>query len=135
MVPSLQLPALSAGHSRLVVGVEQRKSGALALLVMDPGSKLSLSTDAVSVAIRHIRKFPSSLKHKQYQLLAVQGVLSAEDKQVRWQRTSAITCLILKLLCLCPGCCLQLQDSLCREDPMRGSPSIFLLITVFIIWF
>uniref|UniRef100_A0A3P9JVM8 Zinc finger-containing ubiquitin peptidase 1 n=1 Tax=Oryzias latipes TaxID=8090 RepID=A0A3P9JVM8_ORYLA len=69
------------GHSRLVVGVEQRKSGALALLVLDPGSKLSLSTDAVSVAIRHIRKFPSSLKHKQYQLLAVQGVLSAEDKQ------------------------------------------------------
>ncbi|XP_024136966.1 zinc finger-containing ubiquitin peptidase 1 isoform X2 [Oryzias melastigma] len=69
------------GHSRTVVGVEQKKNGSLCLLLLDPGSTLSLSSDAVSAAIRHIRKFPSSLKHKQYQLLTVQGVLSAEDKQ------------------------------------------------------
>lgn len=80
--------SLSAGHSRTVVGLEQRKNGSLCLLVLDPGSTVSdmrklMSRDSVATAIRHIRKFPSSLKHKQYQVVAVQGVLSAEEKQVK----------------------------------------------------
>ncbi|XP_008322089.1 zinc finger-containing ubiquitin peptidase 1 [Cynoglossus semilaevis] len=75
------------GHSRTVVGLEQRKNGSLCLLVLDPGSTVSdmrklMSRDSVATAIRHIRKFPSSLKHKQYQVVAVQGVLSAEEKQI-----------------------------------------------------
>ncbi|KAG7235503.1 hypothetical protein INR49_002639 [Caranx melampygus] len=32
---------------------------------------------------RHIRKFPGGLKHKQYQVVSVQGVLTAEEKQRR----------------------------------------------------
>ncbi|XP_030012827.1 zinc finger-containing ubiquitin peptidase 1 [Sphaeramia orbicularis] len=75
------------GHSRSVVGLEQRKNGTLCLLILDPGSSLSdtrklLSRDTVSTAVRHIRKFPGNLKHKQYQVVAVQGVLSAEDKRI-----------------------------------------------------
>ncbi|XP_071324983.1 zinc finger-containing ubiquitin peptidase 1 isoform X2 [Trachinotus anak] len=74
------------GHSRSVVGLEQKKNGTLCLLVLDPGSPASdtrklLSRDTVSPAVRHLRKFPSSLKHKQYQVVAVQGVLTAEEKQ------------------------------------------------------
>ncbi|XP_070767459.1 zinc finger-containing ubiquitin peptidase 1 isoform X2 [Enoplosus armatus] len=75
------------GHSRSIVGLEQKKNGSLCLLLLDPGSSASdarklLSRDTVSTAVRHVRKFPGSLKHKQYQVLAAQGVLSAEEKQI-----------------------------------------------------
>lgn len=76
-----------AGHSRSVVGVEQRRSGKLCLLVLDPASSVSdalrlQSGSAVSAAVRGIRKFPGDLKHGQYQLVAAEGVLSAQDRQV-----------------------------------------------------
>ncbi|XP_062278222.1 zinc finger-containing ubiquitin peptidase 1 [Scomber scombrus] len=75
------------GHSRTVVGLEQKKNGSLCLLLFDPGSSPSdtrklLSRDNISRAIRHIKKFPSNLKQKQFQVVAVQGVLSTEDKQI-----------------------------------------------------
>ncbi|XP_037639495.1 zinc finger-containing ubiquitin peptidase 1 [Sebastes umbrosus] len=75
------------GHSRSIVGLEQKKNGSLCLLLLDPGTSASdtrklLSRDTVSPAVRHVRKFPGSLKHKQYQVVAVQGVLSAEEKQI-----------------------------------------------------
>lgn len=75
------------GHSRSIVGLEQKKNGSLCLLLLDPGSSVSetrklLSGETVSAAVRRIRKFPGSLKHKQYQVVVVQGILSAADKQV-----------------------------------------------------
>lgn len=75
------------GHSRSIVGLEQKKNGSHCLLVLDPGSSASdarklLSRDTVSAAVRHVRRFPSSLKHKQYQVVAVRGVLSEEEKQM-----------------------------------------------------
>lgn len=76
------------GHSRTVVGLEQRRSGALCLLILDPGSSVLdlrrvLRPDSVSSALRQIRRFPSALKHRQYQLVAAEGVLSDPDKQMR----------------------------------------------------
>ncbi|XP_023186342.1 zinc finger with UFM1-specific peptidase domain protein isoform X1 [Xiphophorus maculatus] len=76
------------GHSRTVVGLEQRKNGSLCLLLLDPGSSSSdtrklLSRETRLTAVQFVRKFPRNLKHKQYQLIAVQGVLSPEEKQIR----------------------------------------------------
>ncbi|XP_042345688.1 zinc finger-containing ubiquitin peptidase 1 [Plectropomus leopardus] len=84
------LPPLYLQHQgprRSVVGLEQRKNGSLCLLLLDPGTSAShtrklLSGNIVSASVRHIRKFPGSLRHKQYQVVAVQGVLSAQDKQM-----------------------------------------------------
>ncbi|KAM6994306.1 zinc finger-containing ubiquitin peptidase 1 [Tautogolabrus adspersus] len=75
------------GHSRSIVGLEQKKNGSLCLLILDPGSSVSetrklLSRDSIGSALRHVRKSISSLKHKQYQVVALQGVLSAEEKQI-----------------------------------------------------
>ncbi|XP_041844101.1 zinc finger-containing ubiquitin peptidase 1 isoform X2 [Melanotaenia boesemani] len=83
------------GHSRCIVGVEQKKNGSLCLLLLDPGSSASdsrklLRRDSVSTSIRRVRKFLRNLKHKQYQLVAVQGVLTAEDKQVRIQNSRTL---------------------------------------------
>ncbi|XP_019735532.1 zinc finger-containing ubiquitin peptidase 1 isoform X2 [Hippocampus comes] len=86
LVPPLYLQ--HQGHSRSIVGLEQRKNGSLCLLLLDPGSPSSdtmklMSRDTASTAIRHVRKLPGSLKHKQYQVVGVEGVLSAEEKQIR----------------------------------------------------
>ncbi|KAK7885896.1 hypothetical protein WMY93_025517 [Mugilogobius chulae] len=73
------------GHSRSVVGLEQRRSGALCLLILDPGISPQTSGES-SGRTRLLRsetdpQVPSGLKHKQYQLVAAEGVLSQQDKQ------------------------------------------------------
>ncbi|XP_017293978.1 zinc finger-containing ubiquitin peptidase 1 isoform X2 [Kryptolebias marmoratus] len=83
------------GHSRSVVGFEQKKNGSFCLLLLDPGSSMSdirklLSRDTWTTAVRLIRKFPRNLKHRQYQLVSVQGVLSAEDKQIKILSSSTL---------------------------------------------
>ncbi|XP_072317205.1 zinc finger-containing ubiquitin peptidase 1 [Eucyclogobius newberryi] len=76
------------GHSRTVVGLEQKRSGALCLLILDPAAPSSdlrrlLSPDSAPAALRQIRRFPSGLKHRQYQLVAAEGALSEQDKRTR----------------------------------------------------
>ncbi|XP_037376189.1 zinc finger-containing ubiquitin peptidase 1 [Talpa occidentalis] len=84
------------GHSRTVVGIEERKNRTLCLLIFDPGcpsremEKL-LKQDIEASSIRQLRKFVGSLKHKQYQILAVEGVLSAEEKVARRQASQVFT--------------------------------------------
>ena len=79
----------SSGHSRSIVGVEQKKNGSLCLLLLDPGCSpgdvrklLSQDGSTVSTAVRRMRKFSGNLKHRQYQVVVVDGMLSPEEKQV-----------------------------------------------------
>ncbi|MBN3305743.1 ZUFSP hydrolase, partial [Amia calva] len=75
------------GHSRTIVGIEEKKNRNLCLLIFDPGcpphdmQKL-LGQNLNGGSLRHLRRFTSGLKHKQYQVVAVEGVLSQEEKQV-----------------------------------------------------
>ncbi|XP_041963869.1 zinc finger-containing ubiquitin peptidase 1 isoform X1 [Alosa sapidissima] len=76
------------GHSRSVVGLEQKRNGSLCLLLFDPGCPpsemarlLERDSAAVSAVVRRMRKFPSHLKHQQYQVLVVEGLLTPEQKQ------------------------------------------------------
>ncbi|XP_032263901.1 zinc finger-containing ubiquitin peptidase 1 isoform X3 [Phoca vitulina] len=75
------------GHSRTVVGIEERKNRTLCLLIFDPGcpsremQKL-LKQDMEASNLKQLRKFVGNLKHKQYQIVAVEGVLSSEEKVV-----------------------------------------------------
>uniref|UniRef100_A0AAY5F1G5 Zinc finger-containing ubiquitin peptidase 1 n=1 Tax=Electrophorus electricus TaxID=8005 RepID=A0AAY5F1G5_ELEEL len=76
------------GHSRSIVGVEQRRNGSMCLLLLDPGSSPAemrklLTQNAASASITHMRKFPGHLKHRQYQMVLVEGLLSPEEKQIR----------------------------------------------------
>ncbi|XP_031643432.1 zinc finger-containing ubiquitin peptidase 1-like isoform X1 [Oncorhynchus kisutch] len=78
------------GHSRSIVGVEQKKNGSLCLLLLDPGCTpgdvrklLSQDGSTVSTAVCRMRKFPGNLKHRQYQVVAVEGVLTPVEKQTR----------------------------------------------------
>uniref|UniRef100_A0A8B9LUK9 Zinc finger-containing ubiquitin peptidase 1 n=1 Tax=Astyanax mexicanus TaxID=7994 RepID=A0A8B9LUK9_ASTMX len=76
------------GHSRSIVGVEERKNGSVCLLLLDPGCPpgemrklLNPSTAAASVS--RMRKFPGHLKHTQYQVVTAEGVLTPEEKRER----------------------------------------------------
>ncbi|KAJ8288328.1 hypothetical protein COCON_G00009870 [Conger conger] len=76
------------GHSRSIVGVEQRKNGSLCLLIFDPGCSAGnmrklLARDITGASLRHLRKHPGSLKHNQYQIVTVEGVLSPEERRTR----------------------------------------------------
>ncbi|XP_062426929.1 zinc finger-containing ubiquitin peptidase 1 isoform X2 [Rhea pennata] len=73
------------GHSRTVVGIEERKNRTLCLLLFDPGCPsqemqklLKQSIDGTSLKL--LRKFVGNLKEKQYQIVAVDGVLTLEEK-------------------------------------------------------
>ncbi|KAL1259696.1 hypothetical protein QQF64_010273 [Cirrhinus molitorella] len=76
------------GHSRSIIGVEQKVNGSLCLLLFDPGCapgemRRVLSQDTATTIIRRMRKFPGSLKHKQYQVVIVEGLLTPEEKRSR----------------------------------------------------
>lgn len=67
------------------MGVEQ-KNGKVCVLLFDPGRSSAdmrkLLSPADKSSLNHLRRFPSHLKHQQYQVVVVQGVLSQHDKQV-----------------------------------------------------
>ncbi|XP_051780629.1 zinc finger-containing ubiquitin peptidase 1 isoform X1 [Erpetoichthys calabaricus] len=80
------------GHSRTIVGIEQKNNGAQCLLIFDPGcpshvmQKL-LHPETVGFSLKILRKFGSGLKHKQYQIVAVDGTLTEEERQVQLQHS------------------------------------------------
>ncbi|XP_066508187.1 zinc finger-containing ubiquitin peptidase 1-like isoform X1 [Hoplias malabaricus] len=76
------------GHSRTIVGVEERRNGSVCLLLLDPGCpsggmKKLLNSNTAPASVGRMRKFPGHLKHSQYQLVIVEGVLTPEEKQTR----------------------------------------------------
>ncbi|KAE8602615.1 hypothetical protein XENTR_v10014055 [Xenopus tropicalis] len=78
------------GHSRTIVGIEERKNNTFCLLIFDPGCSSEnmqklLKQNVDGAALKGLRKFVGSLKHKQYQIVAVDGTLSPEGKAVRLQ--------------------------------------------------
>lgn len=84
------------GHSRTVVGIEERKNRTLCLLIFDPGcpsremQKL-LKQDMEAGSLRQLRKCVGNLKHKQYQIVAVEGILSPEERAARKQASQVFT--------------------------------------------
>lgn len=67
--------------------MEQKVNGNLFLLLFDPEStpgemRRVLSQNTVATMVRRMRKLPSGLKHRQYQVVAVEGLLTPEEKQV-----------------------------------------------------
>uniref|UniRef100_A0A8C9SVU8 Zinc finger-containing ubiquitin peptidase 1 n=1 Tax=Scleropages formosus TaxID=113540 RepID=A0A8C9SVU8_SCLFO len=83
------------GHSRTIVGIEQKKNGTLCLLVFDPGCPLEdmrrlLTPGLGASSVRLFRKFPSQLKHKQYQVVSAEGVLSPEEKQLQIETSKTL---------------------------------------------
>lgn len=82
------------GHSRTVVGIEEMREGGFRLLIFDPSTPRKQMQQYHGVVnggnLRTIRRTLYGLKAKQYQLVAVTGVLTdqqyEEYKVLRSQR-------------------------------------------------
>ncbi|XP_068258673.1 zinc finger-containing ubiquitin peptidase 1 isoform X1 [Nyctibius grandis] len=84
------------GHSRTVVGVEEKKNKTLCLLLFDPGCSSQemqklLKQNSDGASLKLLRKCMGSLKEKQYQIVAVDGVLSLEEKTARCHASQVLT--------------------------------------------
>lgn len=71
------------GHSRTIVGIEQHRDGYLTLIVFDPSHSPEqmnqLKNTATSLTgMRLIRKSLAAMKARQYQLVAVRGIMDTE---------------------------------------------------------
>ena len=69
------------GHSRTIIGVEQRTSG-ITLLVLDPshGPRQVAALGSSQDSLRLIRRGPSAMRAPQYQIVAVRGLIETEEQ-------------------------------------------------------
>lgn len=78
---------LYTGHSRTIVGVEELKDGQLRLLLYDPSCSRKqmlqfINGDISANLMRCLRRSLHSMKAKQYQIVAVVGILNDREFEV-----------------------------------------------------
>lgn len=86
---------VSLGHSRTIIGIEQRTSG-LTLLVLDPshGPRQVAALGTSHDSLRLIRRSMAAMKAPQYQIVAVRGLIDTEEQ---YQVISAmLACLLFQ---------------------------------------
>ena len=83
-----------AGHSRTIIGVEELKDGSCRLLIFDPScSRKQMQqfvgdVNSINVNLmRTLRRTLHSMRAKQYQLVAVVGVLTDKEYEVLFLST------------------------------------------------
>lgn len=69
------------GHSRTIIGIEQRASG-LTLLVLDPshGPRQVAALGSSRDSLRLIRRNMAAMRAQQYQIVAVRGLFETEEQ-------------------------------------------------------
>lgn len=69
------------GHSRTIIGIEQRASG-LTLLVLDPshGPRQVAALGSSRDSLRLIRRNMAAMRAPQYQIVAVRGLIENEEQ-------------------------------------------------------
>lgn len=82
--PRIHTPPLylqHQGHSRTIIGIEQRTSG-LSLLVLDPshGPRQVAALGSSQDTLRLIRKNSAAMRAPQYQVVAVKGLIETEEQ-------------------------------------------------------
>lgn len=75
--------SLFVGHSRTIIGVEQLRDGSITMLVLDPSHSPAQmaqfnSTSSALGAMRLVRKSIAAMKARQYQVVAVTGIMETD---------------------------------------------------------
>ena len=75
------LTIFCSGHSRTIIGIEQRASG-LTLLVLDPshGPRQVAALGTSRDSLRLIRRNMAAMRAPQYQIVAVRGLFETEEQ-------------------------------------------------------
>lgn len=81
MIESEFLKMPISGHSRTIIGIEQRASG-LTLLVLDPshGPRQVAALGSSRDSLRLIRRNMTAMRAPQYQIVAVKGLFETEEQ-------------------------------------------------------
>ncbi|CAD1477058.1 unnamed protein product, partial [Heterotrigona itama] len=71
------------GHSRTIIGIEQLRDGSITMLVLDPSHSPAQmaqfnSTSSALGAMRLVRKSIAAMKARQYQVVAVTGIMETD---------------------------------------------------------
>lgn len=71
----------TTGHSRTIIGIEQRSSE-LTLLILDPshGPRQVAALGSSQDSLRLIRRGPAAMRAPQYQIVAVRGLIDTEEQ-------------------------------------------------------
>ncbi|XP_059616386.1 zinc finger-containing ubiquitin peptidase 1-like isoform X2 [Phlebotomus argentipes] len=82
--PRIHTPPLylqHQGHSRTIIGIEQRASG-LTLLVLDPshGPREVAALGSSQDSLRLIRRGPTAMRAQRYQIVAVMGLIETKEQ-------------------------------------------------------
>lgn len=72
-----------SGHSRTIIGVEQLRDGSITMLVLDPSHSPAQmaqfnNTSSALGAMRLVRKSIAAMKARQYQVVAVTGIMETD---------------------------------------------------------
>ncbi|KAJ8963876.1 hypothetical protein NQ314_005312 [Rhamnusium bicolor] len=78
-------PPISATSSRTIMGIEVHRDGSLVLLVLDPSHSPQQmaqfgDTNSVTAALRLLRKSEAAMKARQYQIVAIVGMIDSEQQ-------------------------------------------------------
>ncbi|XP_037047580.1 zinc finger-containing ubiquitin peptidase 1-like isoform X2 [Bradysia coprophila] len=70
------------GHSRTIIGIEQRTNHELTLLILDPshGPRQVAALGSSQDSLRLIRRGPAAMRAPQYQIVAVRGLIDTEEQ-------------------------------------------------------
>lgn len=82
---NLILIVVLLGHSRTIMGVEVHRDGTIILLVLDPShSPMQMNqindSSAGCAAMRLLRKSEAAMKARQYQVVAVVGMIDSDQQ-------------------------------------------------------
>lgn len=89
-----------SGHSRTIIGIEQRASG-LTLLVLDPshGPRQVAALGSSRDSLRLIRRNMTAMRAPQYQIVAVKGLFETEEQYQVFTSIFYIKHLSVRVVC------------------------------------
>ncbi|KAK7494503.1 hypothetical protein BaRGS_00014156 [Batillaria attramentaria] len=86
------------GHSRTIVGVEELRNGGWNLLLFDPGTAKSRMRQFLGAidynTLQAVRKTPKAFRARQYQIVAVMGVLKEREYETTGAGVNAVLQLV-----------------------------------------
>lgn len=73
--------SLNPGHSRTIIGIEQKANG-LTLLILDPshGPRQVAALGSNQESLRLIRRGTAAMRAPQYQIVAVKGLIETKEE-------------------------------------------------------
>ena len=92
----LPVVSLSSGHSRIIVGIEDLRNGNTNLLLFDPGvpkARMEQFHGKISYnLLQTVRKTVNAFRSKQYQIVAIVGILDDREFEVGCVLCTSVMC-------------------------------------------